>query len=504
MRILIAGFQHETNTFAPSKADWAAFNRGTDFPKFIQGDVVITRLSGVNIPIAGFIAFAQEQGWQLKPSVWTGATPSAHITEDAFERICGFILEDVAALDFDAIYLDLHGAAVAEHCDDCEGELLKRLRAMVGPNLPIVVSLDSHANVTAQMLALADALTCYRTYPHIDMAQTGRRAGELLKARVAHGKPLEKTVRRNPFLIALNAQSTMTQPCASIINQLTSSETQANQTSLALQASLNFATGFPAADIAECGPVIWGYGPAASALVNQLADMIESIRAQWRITIEDAANSVQNAIALAEQTNAGPVVIADTQDNPGAGGDSNTTGMLHALLDAGAGKRFPNQVAIGLIYDIEAGLAAHQAGVGSTITLSVGKAVNTGWQGMSEAAVTRTFKVRHLSNGQLTLKGPMMTGLKVELGASALLECDGVLICVAGGKTQMLDRELYRCLGVTPESMKILVNKSSVHFRADFAPIASHILVAKSPGPMAASPADLPWTKLNPAMQLQP
>ena len=504
MRVLIAGFQHETNTFAPSKADWAAFNRGVDFPKFIQGDVIITRLSGVNIPIAGFIAFAQEQGWQLKPSIWTGATPSAHITEDAFERICGFILNDAAALDFDAIYLDLHGAAVAEHCDDCEGELLKRVRAVVGPNMPIVVSLDSHANVTTQMLALADALTCYRTYPHIDMAQTGSRAGELLQARIAHGKPLEKSVRRIPFLIALNAQSTMTQPCASIIERLTSSESIANRKDPALQASLNFATGFPAADIVECGPVVWGYGPAADDLVNVTADGIESIRGQWRISIEDAAQSVEHAMILAGQTNAGPVVIADTQDNPGAGGDSNTTGMLHALLNAGAGKRFPGQVAIGLIYDIEAGLAAHQAGVGSTISLSVGKSVNTGWQGMSEPAVTRLFKVRYLSDGQLTLKGPMMTGLKVELGASALLECDGVLICVAGGKTQMLDRELYRCLGVNPETMKILVNKSSVHFRADFAPIASHILVAKSPGPMAASPADLPWTKLDSATELQP
>ena len=504
MRILIAGFQHETNTFAPSKADWAAFNRGVDFPAFMQGDAVIQRLTGINIPTAGFIDFAAKQGWQLKPSIWTGATPSAHITDDAFERICAPILKDAATLDFDAIYLDLHGAAVAEHCDDCEGELLRRLRSVVGPDIPIVVSLDSHANVTTQMFALADALTCYRTYPHIDMAATGTRAGELLQARVVNGKPLALTVRRIPFLIALNAQSTMTQPCADVMNQLHRLEQSANQSLAPGQASLNFATGFPAADIDQCGPVVWGYGPSAKNPVNELADTIESIREQWRVTVKDAAESVSDAITLALQTNNGPVVIADTQDNPGAGGDSNTTGMLHALLSAGAGKHFPNQVAIGLIYDIEAGLAAHRAGIGSTITLSVGKSVNTGWQGMSEPPVSRKFKVKHLSDGKLTLKGPMMTGLKVELGASALLECEGVLVCVAGGKTQMLDRELYRCLGVTPESMKILVNKSSVHFRADFAPIASHILVAKSPGPMAASPADLPWTKLNPSTQKQP
>ena len=172
--ILIAGYQHETNTFAPSLADWAAFNRGDSFPAFVHGAAMIDQLSGINIPVGGFMAAARRKGWTLLPSCWAGAIPSSFVTRDAFERLAGVICTDVlAARDaggLDAIYLDLHGAAVAEHAADSEGELIARLRAIVGPKLPIVASLDLHANVTRRMLAQADALVAYRCYPQIGRA----------------------------------------------------------------------------------------------------------------------------------------------------------------------------------------------------------------------------------------------------------------------------------------------------------------------------------------------
>jgi microcystin degradation protein MlrC len=178
--------------------------------------------------------------------------------------------------------------------------------------------------------------------------------------------------------------------------------------------------------------------------------------------------------------------------------------MLHALLAAGAGERFPGQVAIGLLADPEAAAQAHAAGEGAQIELQLGRSVPT-WGGRySDAPVTARATVRRLADGQVTLKGPMGMGGDVRLGPSACLEVQGVLVGVCSHKTQMLDRELFRFLGIVPESMKILVNKSSVHFRADFAPIASHILVAKAAGPMAADPADLPWTRLPGAMSLRP
>ncbi len=497
MHILIAGFQHETNTFAPTKADWAAFTRGDGFPSYVHGSAMQAKFMGVNMPIGGFMAYAKEQGWTVKPSGWAGASPSAHVTRDAFEKIAGIILEDAAAKDFDAVYLDLHGAAVAEHTDDCEGELLSRLRKLLGPNIPIVVSLDSHANVTEQMIALADSITCYRTYPHIDMADTGKRAGAMLAQRVKQQRIANKVFVRLPYLLPLNSQSTMLEPAASAMALL-------KQIDNATGSFLNFATGFPAADFAQCGPSVWGYGDNAEAAVRQLLQHLLKGRAHWRIQLQDADQTVKQALELAANASTGPVVIADTQDNPGAGGDSNTTGLLHALINAGAGKRFPKQVALGLLHDPQTAQAAKQIGVGGILQRAIGKSVNTGWAGMSEPAVEQAWKVVSLSDGSVLTKGPMMRGLTVQLGTSTLLEAQGIYVCVVSGKTQLLDREYYRFLGIEPEAMKILVNKSSVHFRADFTPIASHILVAKSPGPMAADPADLPWQHLSPATDLRP
>jgi microcystin degradation protein MlrC len=198
------------------------------------------------------------------------------------------------------------------------------------------------------------------------------------------------------------------------------------------------------------------------------------------------------------------VVVADTQDNPGAGGDSNTTGMLHALLAQGAGRRWPGQVALGLLYDPAAARAAHAAGVGAQVDLALGTAVPTFTGAASDAPVRARFTVRALADGRCTLKGPMMRGLTVHLGASACLEIDGVLVAVTSGKKQLLDRELLRMVDIHAERMRIVVVKSSVHFRADFQPHASHVLVAKAAGPMAADPGDLPWKRLSPQVRTRP
>ena len=497
-RILIAGYQHETNTFAPSLADWAAFQTGENFPAYVRGQAMVEQLTGVNIPVGGFIDAARREGWTLLPSAWAGATPSSYVTRDAFERISAAILEDVRGAltqGLDGVYLDLHGAAVAEHADDSEGELMARIRALVGPRVPIVASLDLHANVTQRMLALSDGLVAYRTYPHIDMADTGARAAQLLRAQLRSGRKAETQARRLPFLIALNAQSTWMSPAREIYDTLAEIEQQTG-------CMLSFCMGFPASDFAECGPVVWGHGGAAEQAVQQLyAHASQS--AQWRPDFLPAHEAVQQALAVAEHQSA-PVVIADTQDNPGAGGDSNTTGMLRALLQQAAGRQWPGQIALGLLYDPEAARKAHQAGVGATLELALGKAVPTFTGQPSDAPVQGRFVVRALGEEVCEMKGPMMTGVKVRIGPSACLEIDGVLIAVASGKMQMLDRELFRAVGIQPEQMKLLVVKSSNHFRADFTPIASRVLVAKAAGPMAADPADLPWTKLAPQTRTRP
>jgi microcystin degradation protein MlrC len=489
MNILVAGFQHETNTFAPTMASYESFVRGEDFPGLVRGDGIFGLLN-VNLPISGFIHCVRAQGHGVTPVIWAGAGASAHVTTDAYERIAGEIVEAVKTVSFDAIYLDLHGAMVAQHLDDGEGELLARIRAVVGPDMKIVVSLDSHANVTTQMLALADGLVAYRTYPHIDMADTGRRAGELLMALIQGNQPAHRVARRVPFLIPVNSMSTMMQPARGMYDQLEALEKEG-------VLSLSFAPGFPASDFEECGPVVWGYG-FDKARIEQAVDALFSRvchpEDQWAVQFDEPDAAVQRAMQIA-QTATRPVILADTQDNPGVGGDSNTTGLLRALLKHGA-----QAAALGLICDPAAAAAAHAAGVGAWIDIGLGGCP----QVEGDMPLRASFRVEALSDGQFVYGGPMMNGKASDLGPMACLRIDGVRIAVSSAKAQLLDRNMYRTVGIAPEDMKILVNKSSVHFRADFAAIAEEILVVRSPGPFIADPGQLPWKHLAKHMRTRP
>jgi microcystin degradation protein MlrC len=487
MRVLIAGFQHETNTFAPSRTSYEDFVRGGAFPAMVRGGDVL-EMKDINIPIGGFIHRMGKRA-QLVPVIWAGATPAAQVERVAFERISAEIIEAATAGGVEGIYLDLHGAMVCEHEDDGEGVLLKRLREVVGQNVPIVASLDLHANVTQTMLENADALVAYRTYPHEDMAETGDRAAYLMDQLMTRGNALYRASRRIPFLIPINAMCTLVDPASTIYENLSGAERRSGS-------ALSFCPGFPAADFPECGPVVWGYGDSEAIQndVNQLAQCIVDREADWVVPFmepQDAVRAAQKIAATATR----PVVIADTQDNPGGGGDSDTTGMLRALVACDA-----QDAAIGLMVDPDAARAAHSAGVGAEIAIALG--------GRSRVAgdkpFSAIFRVEQLNNGRCRFDGPMMNGKIADLGPSTRLSLGGVQIVVTTFKDQMLDRNLYRMAGVQPEDMKILVNKSSVHFRADFGPIAEAILVAKAPGPLLADPADYPWTRLGRGMRLRP
>ena len=200
-------------------------------------------------------------------------------------------------------------------------------------------------------------------------------------------------------------------------------------------------------------------------------------------------------MARAAGPGSGPVVIADTQDNPGAGGVSATTGLLRALVGAGA-----TNAAIGLIVDPVAAKAAHSAGAGAEITVALGSHASV----PGDLPFETTATVAHLSDGKLHATGPYYGGTGLDLGPSACLRISGVSVVVTSRIAQMADREMFRFAGVTPEDMDVLVVKSSTHFRADFAPIARDILVACAPGPMPLDPADLPFTRLRAGLRLSP
>ena len=487
-KIAIAGFQHETNTFAPSMARYEHFVNGGGFPAMTRGDAILN-FRDINIPAGGFIHTAEGLVHELLPIIWTAATPSAHVERATFERICDEIIAGLQAAQADAVYLDLHGAMVAEHFDDGEGEILRRVRAAVGPNVPVVASLDLHANVTQAMFEHADVLCAFRTYPHVDMARTGSRCAQILD-EILRGAHYIKALKRLPFLISINGQCTFLDPAQSAYALLDTLEQETG-------AHLSFTPGFPAADFAECGGVVWGYARDEAALQDAIVPLLDFVldhEADWAVDFLSPDEAVAKAMALAaehQQT----VVIADTQDNPGAGGDSNTTGMLKALHAAQA-----QNAAIGLITDPQVVQLALQAGVGNRFTAALG-----GQSGVAgDTALTAEFVVEAVCDGKCRYDGPMMHGVEADVGNTVRLGLGGIQIVVSSGKAQMLDRNLFKMAGVIPEEKAVVVVKSSVHFRADFQPIAAAVLVAKAPGPMTADPADLPWQKLNPHIKTSP
>ncbi|WP_251976879.1 M81 family metallopeptidase [Salinicola avicenniae] len=490
-RIAVGGFLHETNTFAPSPATLEDFQRGSGTPPLTEGRAIFSAVAQSNIGLCGFIEAPEAQSWTLAPTLWTTASPSAHVTEHAFECIASRLLAAIeAVMPLDGVYLDLHGAMVAEHLDDGEGELLRRVRVLVGPGVPIVVTLDLHGNVTPLMVEQADMLIAYRTYPHVDMAETGARCATAMAWLLESGIRPAKAFRQLDYLMPIAWQCTAEEPCRSLYAEVAAMESEALP-------SVSFLTGFPAADFVDCGPSVIVYGldqtradAAAAALVARIAAQ-ESAFAGRVYTPEEG---VREAMRLATGASK-PVVIADTQDNPGAGGNADTMGMLKALVACGA-----RRAALGNVFDPDAAGAAHAAGVGATIHVALGgRSAIPG-----DSPLEADFVVESLSDGCFIAPGPYFGGGRLDMGPSACLRVGDVRVVVVSRKAQMADQAMYRSVGIEPLEQAILVNKSSVHFRADFAPIAEAILVCAAPGPMAVDPAVLPWKHLRPGLRTSP
>lgn len=493
MRIAVGGFQHETNTFARNPATLADFETADAWPGLIRGAALFDAVHGINLPAAGFIAAARTAGHALVPLTWCSATPSGPVTRDAFERICAMLLEDLrGGGSLDAVYLDLHGAMVAEHVDDADGEVLRRVRAVVGRDVPVIASLDFHANVSPLMVEQASALVAYRTYPHVDMAETGGRAMRCLHE--LRGRVLARGLRQLPFLIPLTAQCTLVEPFAALVAEVARLEAGA-------VCSLNFTPGFPAADVAECGPAVFGYATeehAIAAAVNRVADMVAEREADFALEIYSVARAMQE-IATAPALAGRPIVLADTQDNPGGGGSADTTTLLHALIASRA-----QRALAGILCDPLAAAHAHEAGVGAHIDLRLGAHAPLPEGIPAQSPVVGRFTVAALGDGRFVGTGPFYLGARMDLGRMALLRIDDVYIAVASRKQQAADQAMFRHLGVEPRDFAVLALKSSVHFRADFGSIAQRILVVDAPGANSADPARLPFRKLRPGVRLTP
>lgn len=487
-RVAVAGFQHESNSFSPFDTDWREFEKADGWPPLTTGPALIDTFRPLNIPLGGFI---DADEIEAVPLAWASAEPAGPVTDDAFDRMSALLCDGLkAAGRLDGVFLDLHGAMVVASHEDGEGELLRRIRAVTGPNLPIVVSLDMHANITPLMVELSDAIAIYRTYPHIDMRDTGARCRALMLARIARRRPFAKAFRKLPYLIPLAAQFTGAEPFRSLYGSL------GGRTSPAVL-SIDLGAGFPPADIYECGPAIVAYGLDQTS-TDAAADALhaDALAAEGRF--DSALLSIGDAVAraMAEGAPGTPVILADVQDNPGCGATSDTTSLLRALIEAGA-----QNVALGLLCDPEIADRAHEAGIGARIEGQIG-----GRYGYDPAPLRGAFLVEALSDGIIEGTGLMFRGSIMSLGPMARLKVldtqADIRVVVCSIRFQCLDQALLRSLGVDPQACSILVIKSTVHFRADFDPVARAVLSVEAPGANVCRAATIPYRRLRPGVRL--
>ena len=468
-RIAIAGFQHETNTFAPMGTAFSAFMDGGGWPGLTRGAAVGDVFRGLNIPLGGFIAVAEADA-DLVPILWTSAEPAAEVERDAFEQIMEMILHGISeAGAIDGIYLDLHGAMVTQDHFDGEAQILGRVRALVD-ELPIAVSLDLHANLSAEVVELADVITIYRTYPHLDMAETGARAWRLLQDILKTGKRSAKAFRQVPDLIPLSAQCTEFGPVARLYKDVV--ERSADVT------SADAALGFPLSDVPMAGPAVVAYASdqaTADQCVEHLATQLSKAACQAGNTLWHPADAIRTAAELTSE--GGTVVLADVQDNSGAGAMADSTGLLAELVESG----LPDCL-LGALWDPETVKAARAAGAGATLAVTLGG--KSGPHGVAPFECTAI--VVALSDGRFTCTGEMQRGVETDIGPSALLKITqgsaDVTVLVTSLRHQAIDQDAFRHIGAEPSDFRIVGVKSTVHFRADFSPIAKAVLMVDAPG----------------------
>ncbi|WP_407051187.1 M81 family metallopeptidase [Methyloraptor flagellatus] len=464
--VLTAEFQHESNTFSCRRTDLKAFHERY----YYEGEAAIAERGDANTPLAGFLDVARREGWKVVHPISTGATPSGPVTEAAYEHIAGIIVDAVSAHRgaIDGVLLGLHGAMVTEHLEDGEGELIARIRAVLGPDIPIGITLDPHANVTEAMVAHAQIVIGYKTYPHVDMRERGNQAAEIL-ARAMAGEIRPVTLREHrPMLEEATGGRTDKGPMVDRLARAVAYEQEPD----VFAVSVNGAFGN--ADIAEVGPTVLvtcqGDHARHRAFIREIADDIWNRRNEvvnTYLTVEQAAGRARDYRA-----DKGPLVIADYADNPGGGAYGDSTNLLAALIAAGA-----TEACFGGLVDPEAVATLSRSKPGETVRLALGGKTDPSFGG-GPLDVTATLV--GLFAGDYRGEGPMMAGLKGSFGSTAVVRIGGIDVLVIANAAQLLDTGQFRAFGIAPERYRSVTVKSMQHFRASFEPIAGEVIVADS------------------------
>ena len=473
MRIFSGALATETNTFAPMPTGLASFRDRGYFPAgqhpdhmlYFSGPLWAARLRGA------------EHGWDLVEGLVAGAQPSGTTTRHAYETLRDELLRDLqSALPVDMVLLGLHGAMVADGYDDCEGDILKRVRQIVGPDVVIGAELDPHNHLSQTMLEQANLLICYKEYPHTDVKERALELVDLCAAMV------EKRIR--PTLAVVDCEMivlihTSRDPARALVDRIQSLEGHDGVLSISIT------HGFPWGDVADMGTKVFVYtdnNPAkAAALARELADELIAMREQLAPAYPDPDSALDEALAF----NGGPVVISDGADNPGGGAASDSTFLLRRMLERGI-----SNAVLGPLWDPVAVRIAFDAGVGAQLPLRIGGKISPlSGQPLDLLCTVKSLTPSLIQTGLSNTPTPM--------GDCALVHAQGIEILLCSLRNQAMGTDLFTGAGCELAQRKIIVVKSSQHFYASFSKIAAKVIYADAPGSVARDLNTLPYRKVR-------
>ena len=463
-RILTVEFRHETNSFAPLPANEQAFRNC----RYLVGQEEVESLRDFGVEMGAFIKhFDNCPDMELIHTVAAYASPCGHVTTDMFDFVCGEVkkaLEEKGP--FDAVLCELHGAMVADDHPDGEGDLLELIRSYVGPDIPVISTLDLHANVTPKMARHATALFPYEKYPHVDIYEVGQLAAQIMEQTLNNKVSPTMAYRYIPFLLPLFPSDFPEMKVLYDYAKKLQDESGA--------ITVRFTHGFFPADIEEMGMSVLVVTDGDKALADELADKMEAEIVRNIPNLKRDYPPLDEVLDMALEPSDAPFAIGDTSDNPGAGAVGDTTHILRRILERGI-----TGVALATILDPESVKTCVKAGVGSTVELALGGWTNPEYSG---GPLNVTAYVKSISDGKYKYKGPMMRGAESNHGTTAVLEIAGNTVLVSSLNRQPFDLEIFRSNGVEPKDYRILVTKSSIHYMADFSSVARKCISVSMPG----------------------
>jgi microcystin degradation protein MlrC len=476
-RVGLACFQVESNTYLPLQITYEDFLQAG----LTRGDDMLRRWTGTHHELAGIIGQSREEEFEIAPLIATFPQPGGTITASAFERIAQDLLEELKkALPLDGLLLALHGAAVSEHFPDADGEILSRVRALVGPEMPIVNTLDLHANISSEMIRHANATIAYRSNPHLDQEARGKEAAHLL-ARILRGeiRPVQ-ALETPPMLIQMCRQYTSEGPARKLYQEL---EEVLRRPGIL---STSIALGFYFADVKEMGASFLAVADNDVALAREAASVLAQSAWDKRYELVGKLPSTEEAVRAAAEADQQPVVLMDTGDNVGGGAPGDSTVLFAEVLR----QRVENALVI--LYDPESVKACVAAGPGNQVSVMAGGKV-----GRQGAPVFVQGKVRVLSDGYFAETQVRHGGWgEADQGITAVVETkEHHTVVLTSRRMAPMSLEQILSLGVHPERKHILIVKGVVAPRAAYEPIASRIIVTDTPGVTCDNPRQFQYQR---------